>query len=386
MVRKNKKSMKIPLKVGDIILSGRFKNKPNIVADITQDENGQPVVITKTGKKIKLLAVRIKSLMKEETLKINEIRNYIRKFLLQESAASEEAHKKGLESAGFGNWKDKSGNVVAKTKDGKLTKVGSKSTEKDDKKDSKEKSTETKKKPEEKVNKSTDELRSKKDSISGNLDTEKKVVDELNRIFKRVQSLKKSGKPIPTYDLCKVTIPGTNLFCGGNKGIPRAEMPQLKGMPEKGSLADKLPKDKNGEVSIENAFKKALLKDGHEIKTKEIDVTKLKATQNQLVGSKIVGMLDALKNKTPEETAGIRAPIFISKDGYILDGHHRWAALVGLDLSNGGGPDIKMNVMQVDMNVTDLVKYTNKFATKIGIKQKKASVKENKIFINLLKD
>lgn len=389
--------MQIPLKPGDIVLSGRFKNKSNIVASLTTDEHNQPVVVTKTGKKIKLLAVRIKKLMKEENLTLSEIRNYIRKFLLFESKASEQAHKKGLESAGFGNWKDESGKVVAKTKDGELTKVGSNKKDDTDKKDSNKKDkpadkktttkkpTETKK-PVKDDNKKNDGPKTKKDSISGNPKAERKIVKELDRIFHKVNELKKDNKPIPNFDLCKVTIPGTNLFCGGNKGIPREEMPQLKGTPEKGSIADKLQKDKDGQANIEDLFKKSLVKAGHKIETKEIDVTKLKATQNQLVGSKIVGMLDALKNKTPEETAGIRAPIFISKDGYILDGHHRWAALVGLDLSNGGGPDVKMNVMQVDMNATDLVKYTNKFASKIGIKQKKANVKENKIFINLLKD
>lgn len=39
---------------------------------------------------------------------------------LQESEASDEAHKKGLKSAGFGRWKNSSGKVVAQTKDGKL--------------------------------------------------------------------------------------------------------------------------------------------------------------------------------------------------------------------------------------------------------------------------
>ena len=36
-----------------------------------------------------------------------------------------------------------------------------------------------------------------------------------------------------TTNLCDVTVPGTNMFCGDNKGIPRAEMPQLKSKPWK---------------------------------------------------------------------------------------------------------------------------------------------------------
>jgi (p)ppGpp synthase/HD superfamily hydrolase len=40
--------------------------------------------------------------------------------ILEESEASEEAKKKGLVSKGWGNWADKSGNIVAKTVKGKL--------------------------------------------------------------------------------------------------------------------------------------------------------------------------------------------------------------------------------------------------------------------------
>ena len=40
--------------------------------------------------------------------------------IISESEASDEAKKKGLVSAGWGRWKDKSGKTVADTKDGKL--------------------------------------------------------------------------------------------------------------------------------------------------------------------------------------------------------------------------------------------------------------------------
>lgn len=56
--------MNIPIKIGDIVLSGKFKNKPNIVKSFGKDDNGQPTIITDKGKEIKLLAIRIKKLMK----------------------------------------------------------------------------------------------------------------------------------------------------------------------------------------------------------------------------------------------------------------------------------------------------------------------------------
>ena len=45
-------------------------------------------------------------------------------ILEDESDAAKEAKKRGLTSAGWGKWKDKSGNVVAKTVDGKLVDIG----------------------------------------------------------------------------------------------------------------------------------------------------------------------------------------------------------------------------------------------------------------------
>lgn len=58
--------MKIDLKIGDVVLSGKFKNKANVVKSFGKDEHGQPTIVNEKGKVIKLLAVRIKKLMKEQ--------------------------------------------------------------------------------------------------------------------------------------------------------------------------------------------------------------------------------------------------------------------------------------------------------------------------------
>jgi hypothetical protein len=41
----------VDINVGDTILVGKYKNVPVVVRDIQLDENGQPVIITNTGKK-----------------------------------------------------------------------------------------------------------------------------------------------------------------------------------------------------------------------------------------------------------------------------------------------------------------------------------------------
>ena len=213
-------------------------------------------------------------------------------------------------------------------------------------------------------------------SISGKPRLERRIVSRIDKLAKDAKAAIDAGKPVPDYDLCKISIPGTNLFCGKNKGIPRKEMPQLKGKPVAGSWADKnLPKNKDGEVDSEDAFKKMLADKGHKIKKEKVDVAPIKATQSQMVGAKIAGMFQALK-KNPKNP-GITAPIYISKDGYVLDGHHRWAALVMLDMADGLKDPITMEVERVDIGIEELVKLTNNFADEIGIAQKAGKAKEH---------
>lgn len=219
--------------------------------------------------------------------------------------------------------------------------------------------------PEEMKGPATDE-----ESLSGDAEADRQVVALLDKLKEMADDAKAKGVKAPDYDLCEVSIPGTNLFCGDNKGIPRAKMPQLKGKPAPGSEADTLPKDKNGEVDTEAAFKKALIKKGAKLEAKEVPAATLKATQSQLVGPKIAGMLAALKEDPNNK--GITAPIFVSKDGYVLDGHHRWAAVVGLQLAKGNSDPVTMKTIQVDMSIGDLVKFTNEFCEDIGIKPKDA--------------
>jgi hypothetical protein len=195
------------------------------------------------------------------------------------------------------------------------------------------------------------------------------IIDKLADLGKQA---KERGEKAPNFNLCQVSVPGTNLYCDGNKGIPREDMPQFKGTPEPGSPADKLPKDENGEADTEEFFKKMLEKDG--IKVSEptsVPPDRLKATQSELVGVKVAGMSKVLADPNHPAYGKITAPIYVSNDGYVLDGHHRWAAVVAHNASN---PDnqIPMNVRVIDEPIEPLVKRSNKFAEEIGIRAKKA--------------
>ena len=181
---------------------------------------------------------------------------------------------------------------------------------------------------------------------------------------------KEKGEKAPNFNLCQVSIPGTNLYCDGNKGIPREDMPQFKGTPEPGSIADKLPKDASGEADTEEFFKKMLEKQGINVSEPQaIQPDRLKATQSELVGVKVAGMSKALE-ENPQHPK-ITAPIYVSNDGYVLDGHHRWAAVVAYNASH---PDkqIPMNIRVIDEPIVPLVQRSNKFAEEIGIRPKAA--------------
>ena len=224
-----------------------------------------------------------------------------------------------------------------------------------------------------------------------------------------------------TTNLCDVTVPGTNIFCADSKGIPRAKMPQLKSKPwKKGEgepwvynektgqheptkfeetdeeyaqrvPASKLPKDGQGEVNTEDAFKRNLEAIGVKMsEPKPMSVRDMKATQNELKPANVAFMVDVLMNATPpphkDEEAEkkwklsekLREPVIVSKDGYILDGHHRWGALVALDIANGGTGEIEMNVKMVDAGVEELVEKTREFTDKQGLQTKPAEKKKKK--------
>lgn len=197
----------------------------------------------------------------------------------------------------------------------------------------------------------------------------REVSMKIDDLAKKSAEAKANGEKAPNFNLCDITIPGTNLYCGGNKGIPREQMPQFKGKPQPGSIADGLPKDKDGEVDTEAMFKKMLEDKGIKVSDPtQVPADQLKATQTELVGSKVAGMSKALD--ADPNNPGITAPIYISSDGYVLDGHHRWAAVTSHEIMSGR--EAMMNVRVIDMPIEQLVRESNQFAQDIGVQAKTA--------------
>jgi len=201
------------------------------------------------------------------------------------------------------------------------------------------------------------------------LTSTKQVSTLLAKLREIVADAKAKGKDAPNYNLCSVSVKGTNLFCAENKGLARVQMPQLSGKPLPGSKGDKLPKDKDGGIDLTGKFREHLEKAlGVKVSDEDEKASYLKATQNELNGVKVAGMSGALESGTLPD-----ARLFVSKDNYVVDGHHRWAANVGADASDGKLGDLTMKVARVDMDIITLLYESNKFAKDWGLPQMSAA-------------
>jgi hypothetical protein len=113
----------------------------------------------------------------------------------------------------------------------------------------------------------------------------------------------------------EIKIPNTGL------GLSRADMPQIR-------------------QSVMDHFLKKLEQDGNDSRVIQVPTTDLRPTQDEFNHDKIKEMMG-------QKQTG--KPIIISKDRYILDGHHRWAAQYNLNNQS------KISATQIDMNILDLL-------------------------------
>ena len=193
-------------------------------------------------------------------------------------------------------------------------------------------------------------------------------VEEVSIILEKLsaiaQEAEAAGEKAPEVDLCTITVPGTNLFCQQSQGIPRSQMPQLSGTPVPGSPADSMERNKRGRVNVTQAFLDRLEAEGIGVTEQEVPASSLKATQNQLNGAKVGAMMVAMRDGTMTD-----APVFTTRDGYVLDGHHRWAAKVGVDAEDGELGDVTQPVRMLDMEIGEALDFANAFSAEIGIQQ-----------------
>ena len=229
-------------------------------------------------------------------------------------------------------------------------------------------------------------------SVTVKLKQQKPDLSEEELLTAVKAEVKKQGVPKPpSYDLCAVSVPGTNLFCGKNKEIPRDNMPQLKttAVPNTPAWkkAEAIAKETGGdpnkvEVNAEQAFLAYLKEKNVEIQYDQtMAATEMKATQNQLNADKVAGMAWSLYSNpaTKDPKHPLRQPLIVSADGYVLDGHHRWAALATYDIMQGNKNMSDIPVIKVQMDIEDLVSLSNDFGDTYGLARKGMGASAEKV-------
>jgi hypothetical protein len=187
------------------------------------------------------------------------------------------------------------------------------------------------------------------------------LIDKIAYYNKECQD---TGHQCKNLDLCQVSVKDTNVFCQHNKGVQRVNMPQFSGRPMPGSAADKLPRSKiePDKVDASAEFIKHLQSKGIATQKVKVPAAWLRASQRELVGSKVARIM------TSEKGAKLlKEPIFISRDNYIVDGHHRWAAAIGKDAASGHLGDLKMNANRIDAPISEVLHIANKWTKEFGL-------------------
>ena len=188
------------------------------------------------------------------------------------------------------------------------------------------------------------------------------LLDKIDQVAKRKEV------PPPDWDFGLLTVKGTNLFTAQSKGIPRINMPQFSGLAEPGTPAARIAGGDGKFADLTPQFADQLKADGIKVTEARVPAASLRATQTELVGSKVAGFANAVRAGNPKAVATIKEPIYVTRDHYVIDGHHRWAANMMLDSLDGQlGNDTYQNVHMVDMDIGAAIPYSNQFALSMGI-------------------
>lgn len=108
-------------------------------------------------------------------------------------------------------------------------------------------------------------------------------------------------------------------------------------------------------------FKKHLDKENIKSVYKYQTVDQLKPIQGQVYFDKLINA-EIEFGGIKQGSAQTEKPMIVSRDGYIIDGHHRWATAMLTDQK------IKMKTLTVDMDIHALLKYALYYGVSIGNK------------------
>ena len=143
-------------------------------------------------------------------------------------------------------------------------------------------------------------------------------------------------------DLTELSIKGTLLYGDEGMGIARKDMPQIPGKERARFLAE-----------IEAAQGVTAVKE-------KIDPTTLKPVQKEISASRSGAIFNKFREdgKIPKDER-----ILISKDGYVIDGHHTWGASVAFAFDN---PGTELPVYRLSVNAKEALDISLKWAADNG--------------------
>ena len=234
------------------------------------------------------------------------------------------------------------------------------------------------------------------ESVFGDAAAEQRFIEEMNHAALSAMR----GQQAYDFELCSEVFAHLGLCFEPktkqkvSKGIPRDQMPQFSSQVDPNrtdtpafqalmrgksytSPDQVTPEDLKSEVNMEREYRKALEDSGYDVVEEDVSVTTLKPIQGQLKGEKIAGMYGTLAaaQADPQNygkfAARLLEPIYVS-DGYVVDGHHRWAAQVAIDIANGAGANATMKTRTISKGgkpvpVEEIIKFSNKFQKDIGL-------------------
>lgn len=149
-----------------------------------------------------------------------------------------------------------------------------------------------------------------------------------------------AGDKSSMLDLGKVHIKGTHLFARSAGKIDRKQMPQIPDQHR-------------------DDFVKYMRDAGVGVTDAHVDPKSLKPTQSNFAGPKVGAIL-----RTIRKTGWPGNPILVTSDGYILDGHHRWAAKVMHAFEK---PGVKIPVTRIDAPIAQVLRQGLAFDKAYGI-------------------
>lgn len=151
-------------------------------------------------------------------------------------------------------------------------------------------------------------------------------------------------------DITNLQVNGHTLFGGEGLGIPRSQMPQI-------------PENMRGQ------FIKDMADKGISTELRKIDAMDLKPSQMEISATKTARLYEHFKSDgIPKDKA-----ILVSKDGFVVDGHHHWAAAAAMGLM---GKNSKIPVIQMDANIKDALAMANDWSKSHGIAAQDMNSKE----------